>query len=122
MTADRDIVRLACRECPFRRASAAGYLGECSHDPHEFVDLHWHTDLPLPCHMAVDWENPDAQEIAMEAALCRGFLILLHNSCKLPHNRDLADAVRSMEPDHERFFSRLDEFCEHHILEEQPCR
>ncbi len=103
-----------CRECPFRRASAPGYLGQASHDPHEFLGSHWYGFVPLPCHLRVNWEAPNAQEQVQGAQLCQGFLIMCKNACKLPLNSLVAEALSQVEPDRVNVFSHANEFCEHH--------
>lgn len=106
--------RTPCKECPFRRESAAGYLGAASGQPMEFVGPHWEGHARLPCHMQVDWEAENCQEQAQKAPLCQGFLIMAKNSAKMPYNPEVAQAVRETEPDRELVFSFLHEFKEHH--------
>lgn len=106
--------RTPCKECPFRRESAAGYLGAASHDPHAFLDPHWDGPTPLPCHMQVDWEAENAQEQAREAPLCQGLLIMAKNSCKMPTDREVADAVVETDADTETVFHWVHEFYQHH--------
>lgn len=106
----------ACRECPFRRTSVPGWLGSASFDPNpgqSFLVQHWFQDVPLPCHMQVNWEKDDSQEQATVKPLCYGLLTMMKNSCKMPHDRGLAAAVAAMERDPE-FFSFPQEFYDHH--------
>ncbi len=106
----------ACRECPFRRASAAGWLGAASFedDPGSaFLDQHWNYEVPLPCHMQVNWSADDADKQALEKPLCFGFLTMMKNGCKMPHDPELAARVKDMERDPE-FFAFPHEFKQHH--------
>lgn len=111
---DRSVVKQACRECPFRRASVPGWLGESSHDPKGFIAPHWNADLPLPCHMTVNWESTSSQERAATAPLCFGLLTMMKNSCKSPRNPELANTVRGMERNTDEFFGFIQEFIAHH--------
>ncbi len=108
--------KAACRECPFKRSSAAGWLGAASFDPDpggSFLDPHWIAEMALPCHMQVQWSAPDNQEQAKTAPLCFGFLTMMKNAGKLPRNPELAAAVVVMErnPD---YFTFPHEFKAHH--------
>ena len=72
-----------CRECPFKKTSLPGYLGEASYDPQSFLQTIDHN--LIPCHLAVDWEDDfkDPEQIAKNQP-CIGALQFLKNSCKLP--------------------------------------
>ena len=102
-----------CRECPFRRKSAPGWLGEASGDPGLFIAAHWHGDVHLPCHMTVDWERNGAEK-AESQPTCFGFAQMCRNSAKLPINPMDAAAVRALDADHEQIFSHIGQFIEHH--------
>lgn len=112
--ASRKILDEACRGCPFKRTSCPGWLGAASYEPEEFLGPHWRNGTPLPCHMAIDWEAKNAQELAQQAPLCRGFLVMAKNACKLPENPDVADAMDAVERDNERFFGFPHEFHDYH--------
>lgn len=107
----------ACCECPFRRESAPGYLGEASYDPEGFIAPHWYGGLPLPCHLEIDWEasdNPKMLAIVAGAPTCHGYARMMRNCAKLPHDRKSADELRQISANSVRFFANLREFCEHH--------
>lgn len=108
------ICEKVCRECPFRRVAAPGWLGESSGDPWDFLASFQHGETALPCHLRVNWSLPNAKVKAADAALCRGALTMLRNSCKVPRDPDLAAAVRSVEPDRENVFANPNEFMLHH--------
>lgn len=106
-----------CKECPFRRVSPRGWLGEASFpepDPHGFMAPHYHGGLWLPCHKRVNWSREDAQVQAERAPLCRGFAIFLKNSVKWPETERMERAIEDIEPDHKAIFSWPHEFVEHH--------
>lgn len=103
-----------CAECPFRRTSAAGYLGAASGKPREFLGPHWDGDVRLPCHMSVDWEAQDSQEQAAAAPLCKGFLIMARNASKAPTDPEVYKAVRQTDPDREKIFTFPHQFYQHH--------
>jgi hypothetical protein len=114
---ERRCVKQACKECPFRRASIPGWLGESSGKPMEFIGPHWQADLPLPCHLTVNWESDNSQGRAAEAPLCFGLLTMMKNSAKMPRDPELAAAVRSVERNTDEFFTHLGEFVQHHQKE-----
>lgn len=105
-----------CRECPFKKTSAQGWLGSAStaDDPGSaFLDPHWIGEMPLPCHMQVRWTSDDAQEQAKVKPLCFGFLTMMRNAGKLPRNPEFASHVQVMEKDN-TFFTFPHEFKQHH--------
>lgn len=106
--------KFACRECPFRRTSTPGYLGEATGDPRGFLAPHYHGGSHLPCHMKVDWTSPDRQLLALEAPACVGLIQLLKNSCKYPESRHQQQLVAQAEVDRKNYFGFPHEFIEHH--------
>jgi hypothetical protein len=110
----RKICAALCGDCPFRRASAPGWLGESSYDPWDFLSSFDHGEAPLPCHKKVNWESDRAMELAEIAPLCRGALIMMRNEGNIPNDPEMATAVRSVEPDHDVIFSDHGEFIKHH--------
>ena len=103
-----------CPECPFRRTSMPGYLGEASHDPKGFVGQHWHSATPLPCHMTVDWEDDNTQGRAERAPLCAGLLIMAKNCAKSFLHPEVEAARKNVERDTVEFFGWMHEFVDHH--------
>jgi hypothetical protein len=106
-------VKEACPECPFRKTATPGWLGAAS-SPEEFLGPHYHGTTRLPCHMQVDWESENAQLLAQQAPLCRGFLHFVKNSCKRLDNQEMQIAANTVEPDRDNFLSFPHGFCEHH--------
>lgn len=102
-----------CKECPFRRTSAAGYLGEASHEPEVFLNSLEHT--PIPCHMIVDWEqaSDDELEDACWNNTCVGSLQYLKNQAKLPRNPRYDKLVREALKNPDVFTWKI-EFINHH--------
>lgn len=107
------ICKKICLQCPWRRASAPGFLGSVSGDPWAFAGQHLYGGSEgehLPCHLRINWELPNAQELANNAPLCRGYVTFLRNTDSLPTSFDTS----SVEPDHEAVFSNYQEFHLHH--------
>lgn len=101
-----------CNECPFRKQSAPGYLGEASWKPEIFLRSLEHD--PLPCHLAVDWEDDDGNpdDIRYEVP-CIGALQYLKNIAKLPRNLEYAKLRNEVECSDEIFQNRQ-QFINHH--------
>ena len=68
----------------------------------------------MPCHAAIDYEDPDWREKAQSAPYCAGALIFLRNHCILPRDPVLAEARQRVEADHALVFSYSDQFLDHH--------
>ncbi len=56
--------RRPCKECPWRRKSARGWLG--ADNPQGFLSTTL-ADTRMPCHMAVNYEREDWREQAERA-------------------------------------------------------
>lgn len=75
-----------CSECPFRRKSAAGWLGDAT--PQSFIS-EISLEHPLPCHPTIDYADPDWLEKWTSQSIgriCAGSLILSANMGKLPRD------------------------------------
>lgn len=98
-----------CNECPFRRKSLPGYLGNAT--PEEFLGATLN-DTPMPCHKTVDYTKKTwRKSLGTErVAHCAGSLIFYANMCKLHRDRSMP----RLEKDRENVFSRPDEFLKHH--------
>jgi hypothetical protein len=100
-----------CGRCPFRRDSAAGWLGEAP--PEEFVQL-IQIEYPLPCHATLDYEDPrwrERWEAGEVGSLCRGALVMAANMRKLARNQSAQPRVPA---DCEAVFATPAEFVAHH--------
>lgn len=97
-----------CKQCPYRKTSAPGYLGESSHDPQRFLQQ---LDLPTshPCHNTVDWDEEDYNK----AKVCIGALQFMNNSAKLSRNPELKTLQSSLGKNDE-LFNWSSEFIKHH--------
>jgi hypothetical protein len=105
-----------CKECPFRRDSMKGYLGNASYQPEDFLSTIEHA--PIPCHMTVDWEEDDEETIKDKSwsTPCRGSLRFLNNSLKLPRDPEYANLTRISCKD-KNVFQWKHEFIKHHSKE-----
>lgn len=106
-----------CRDCPWRRAHAPGWLG--GYEPEWFTERVY-KEVPINCHLTLN--NPSVEETAKDGEqaviekfpLCAGSLIVQKNMCKLPRDPELAAAVAAVErsPD---VFNHPVEFLHHHV-------
>lgn len=106
----RPICARPCAECPFRRASLPGYLG--SDTPENFIATAL-ADYPMPCHLTVDYSDPEWRakwERAGEGRLCAGAAIFFANLCKLSRDRDRP----ALPVDRALVFAHPGEFLAHH--------
>lgn len=100
-----------CAGCPWRRTSAAGWLGNST--TLEFLAQAEHAPK-MPCHCAIDYEDEDWKETQLpDAPRCAGHAAYLRNRCKLPTDRDLAALCEQVGRRHD-VFTRPDEFVAHH--------
>lgn len=102
-------VKSPCKECPWKRSSAAGWLGASTAG--EFIALS-ESGQHLPCHLHVNYEQSDEdwRDEADRAPQCAGHAIYLANRCKLP--KDSAQLV--LPADREQIFTWPHEFVAHH--------
>jgi len=109
-----------CKQCPCRRNSIPGYLGEKSFEPEEFIYPYLEINLKYVCHKLIDWEKDKLQirEQVDTAKVCSGFATMCKNANKLPKNRDSAEATTMAVKDHINIFSTINEFIQHHKLYE----
>lgn len=98
-----------CKQCPFRRTSLPGYLGEASYDPESFLQSIEHS--PIPCHLTVNWEekHPDVSK----SPVCIGSLQFHKNSCKQPRNVEYGVMVMNSTKNKDVFNWKI-EFIKHH--------
>lgn len=100
-----------CDQCPFRRLSAPGWLGE--NRPEDFAYIATEGQ-GIACHSLVDQENEQRRrQQEKSAARCRGALVMMANSCKLPVSKELAALRRTVQVD-PAIFSHEQEFIAHH--------
>lgn len=103
-----------CAECPFRRSSIKGYLG--ADDPEHFLGLTTR-DADMPCHMDIDYSDPDWRETQEpDAPLCVGGLQFQNNTHKLARPADMAEAQRVVGTN-DNVFATPEEFLIHHMVD-----
>jgi hypothetical protein len=109
-----------CNACPFRRASAPGWLGEAK--PEEFIDTCLDDGL-MPCHNTVDYANPNWRfamlELDSKVQHCTGARIFYRNLCKVSRNPYLGllreeGLLRDVAANRETVFVNREEFLKHH--------
>lgn len=102
-----------CGACPWRRASAPGWLGNST--PLEFVQQA-EAGIKMPCHLTIDYGQDDWREEQVPAAPhCAGHAIYLANRCK--GERPLRGQVQA---DRVAVFARPQEFLDHHCHGKAP--
>src|SRR5271154_2443844 len=104
-------VKKPCSQCPFRRKSMPGWLGNSS--PEGFIDC-IQRDEPLPCHQTIDYDDPRwlSKWIEQQGAgkMCAGALVFMANKVQRPHDREFP----TMPKDPANVFSNSVEFVRHH--------
>lgn len=93
-----------CVECPWRRESAAGWLGPMDCDEWIFLA---HSDEPIACHLTLDedhgWDDPGVRQ-------CRGAAIYRANVGKMSRDPDVERAPKDVV----LVFGSRPEFVNHH--------
>lgn len=92
-----------CKECPFRRVAAPGWLGGGTVD--EWMSDLTFGDCAFVCHMA---------EAKGKRHFCAGSMIHFRNNLKTPRDPAFADMVMRFAKDTERVFMWAHEFQQHH--------
>lgn len=103
-----------CKECPFRTASAPGWIGGYE-DPQEIADIVL-GDGRFPCHLEVNRlveEGKRFTKAASEAPVCSGSAAMLSNMLKLSRNPAVAAKQREVGKRAD-VFPNPTAFCEHH--------
>lgn len=115
--------RKPCKQCPYRKNSSPGYLGESSGDPERFL-IQLQTDELHPCHLSVDWDAIEALEASGEDFgiiplnpdnVCIGALQFMNNTCQ----RSRYKAVRELQKEagtNEDVIESRKAFIERHTL------
>lgn len=101
-----------CGDCAFRKTAKPGWTGNST--PDEFINRVHSTDGEEPCHMAVDYNDPDWLSKLDDKPFCVGGLMFLRNNMKVPRDPEraalVAEAGRS-----DKVFSWPAEFLTHHL-------
>lgn len=86
-----------CGECPYRKNSIEGWLGEDSHNPTRFLQQ---LEGPMihPCHKAVDYEqsSEEVDEQSINAPRCAGALQFMNNSLMLSKYKEVAQLQKEL--------------------------
>lgn len=109
----RSAQKRPCKQCPFRKASAAGWLG--GSPPEGFIGTLRTGAQPLPCHSTVDYEKPDWCERFLSGRdpkhkLCAGALTLMANEGRVPRPSQGPE----MPADAQTVFETARDFITHH--------
>lgn len=103
-----------CRECPWRRVSAPGWLGP--HSAEHWVEMA-HGDGQIACHMTIPPDSDDDNPDIASMTTCSGSAIFRRNVCKSPRTlRGLPEY--QLPDDREAVFGWNNEFLAHHTREE----
>jgi hypothetical protein len=104
-------LRRPCRECPFKRKSTRGYLG--ADYPEHFLEQTLR-GADMPCHMEIDYGDPDwAETQEPTAPMCRGALEFQNNWMSLSRNPKVAAAQHQCGTN-PNVFDSPEEFLIHH--------
>src|SRR5579859_5406661 len=107
------VMKKPCNECPYRKASLKGWLGEDSGKPEKFLmQLEFKAH---PCHKTVDWDQPEqgVEEEADEAPICVGAMQFMNNSLMLSRHPDIA-RIQKEYGKNEDVLQYKHNFIEHH--------
>lgn len=96
-----------CNECPFRKLSAPGYLGELNFRPELF--LMQLDEGVMPCHLSIDWEKKDIDRWTP----CIGAMQFMNNHGKISRIEIYAFIQRQCGKN-ENVFQFRHEFIQHH--------
>lgn len=80
-----------CKVCPFRKKSAAGWLGD--YTPKEVIAA-VQNEQPFMCHNEIDYDDPEWEEKLEDKPHCAGALQMAKVLCKLPRDPRHSAAVR----------------------------
>lgn len=109
------VLKKPCRECPFRRASPAGWIGSHEH-VQEIIDIAVR-DGRFPCHTQVNElidEGSDFVDAALDADVCVGSAQFLSNQCKLSRDLDVVRTQRAAGRSPEVFTHAAEMVAHHH--------
>ncbi len=110
-------LKTPCRECPFRKKSAPGWLGDDT--PENFLATTL-ADTEMPCHLTINYEKKNAlsKKSLEKAEECAGARIFYANLCKLPRARERCE--HKLQADRESVFTSPAEFLNRHNHKDAP--
>ena len=105
---------IICNECPYRKTSLRGYLGEASGNPDEFLKQMDTKELH-PCHKAINWElgREELTEELKGKEVCGGLMQFAKNICKMLNDPEQEKRRNGMTRDEGEVFGRRSEFIKH---------
>lgn len=105
-----------CKECPFRRASAPGWIGSHEH-VQEIIDT-VRADQRFPCHLqvntAMEEDGEDFVTAALLADVCVGSAQFLNNQLKMSRHPDVVAAQRRVGKNPDVFTTPAEMVAHHH--------
>lgn len=101
-----------CPQCPFRKKALPGWLG--SAPPEEFTEG-VNLEIAMPCHMTVDYRNPNWRDTLHgdKAARCAGASAFAANCAKMPRNSIFREHVEAVGK-RDDVFETPQDFIDHH--------
>jgi len=99
-----------CNDCPFRRVSLPGWIGNW--DKPEDLLTQSESEVGLPCHTSYNNEKRTLADAIKSAHVCVGSLQSANNSCKLYRNKALAGFAKKVGKNSDVLTAW--EFVEHH--------
>lgn len=112
-----------CNDCPFRRESQPGWLGNANPEwfvssalADEMTDESNRDVYAAPCHKTIDYSDVDWTNGLSDAEVCVGSFVFYRNvdQFKLPRQPERSELVVLVKPDHDDVFSTVEEFINHH--------
>jgi hypothetical protein len=94
-----------CGECPWRKESAAGWLGAST--PVEFLQQS-ESGIKMPCHLHINYEQDDWENEIDNVPECAGRSIHIANRCKS------VSGILKLPADRDTVFSNPQDFIDHH--------
>lgn len=105
-----------CPECPYRKTSLRGWLGESWSNPQRFLTQ---LDIPQlhPCHMSVEWDSDEIEdEIDLDdKPICAGAIHFMNNSFKRSRYPEVLVLQEKLGKSDEVFKNTMD-FIQHHQI------
>lgn len=111
------MMKKPCRECPFRRDSASGWIGSHEH-VQEIIDT-VRADQRFPCHMQVNELMEDGEDFnaaTMIASVCVGSAQFLSNQLKMSRHPDVVAVQRQVGKNPDVFTMPTEMVAHHHPI------
>ena len=102
-----------CKQCPFRKNSAQGWLGD--YTASEIIQV-IRNEEHFYCHSKVDYDKEDWKDTLDGKPHCAGALQMSKNMCKMPREKSHGEAVRNIVVEGNHIGS-VEKFIKHHTNE-----